>query len=101
MPYPSPGAAGPIRVIPGIDPSAVLAWKDGILKFDNTDLHAVMRTLGRCYNVGIRIDQNVPAKTITGLFSRRDGLSLILKRLEREHLHFINNGKTVTVTSAT
>ena len=93
IPYPSPGAAGPIRVIPGIDPSAVLAWKDGILKFDNTDLHAVMRTLGRCYNVGIRIGQNVPAKTITGLFSRRDGLSLILKRLERRTSAFYKQWK--------
>jgi ferric-dicitrate binding protein FerR (iron transport regulator) len=102
IPYPSPGAAGPIKVIPGIDPSKILAWKDGVLKFDSTDLHAVMRTLERCYNVDIQVGQNLPKKTISGTFSRSEGLRHILKQLELyEHLHFTIDGNIVTVTLAT
>ncbi|HXB93157.1 MAG TPA: FecR domain-containing protein [Puia sp.] len=104
IPYPSPGANGPIKVIPGIDPVTVQAWKEGILKFDNADLHLVMRTLGRCYNVEIQYGENLNAiPPITGTFSRSEGLNLILKQLEHEHLHFINSsdGKTIRVIRAT
>lgn len=103
IPYPSPGARGPIRVIPGIDPTAIGAWRDGTLKFDNADLHSVMRTLGRCYNVDIQFGQNIPYTRITANYSRSIGLDAILKNLEYLylHLHFINNGRTVTVTRAT
>ena len=101
IPYPSPGAIGPIKVIPGIDPKAAVAWKDGDLKFDGTDLHAVLRTLARCYNVDIQVDQNVPDTPIYGAFFRSDGLDKILiPILEREHLHSINNGTIVRVTLA-
>lgn len=100
IPYPSPGAVGPIKVIPGIDPSAVVAWKDGVLKFELTGLHEVLRTLGRCYAVEIQVDQDVPDVPITGTFSVSEGLDLILKQLESEHLHSINNGKTVRVMLA-
>ena len=100
IPYSSPGATGPIKVIPGIDPKSVIAWRNGDLKFDGTGMHAVLRTLERCYNVEIQVDQNVPDQPFTGTFSRSDGLEHILKGLEREHLHFINQGTIVRVTFA-
>jgi ferric-dicitrate binding protein FerR (iron transport regulator) len=104
IPYPSPGANGPVKVIPGIDPIAVQAWKEGMLKFENADIYFVLRTLGRCYDVEIQVGENLNAIIpITGTFSRSEGLNLILKQLEREHLHFINSsdGKTVRVMRAT
>lgn len=103
IPYPSPGGSGPIRVIPGIDPTVIGAWRDGTLEFKNVDLHSVMRTLGRCYNVDIQFGQNLPSTTVSANYSRSEGLDAILKNLEYLylHLHFINNGRTVTVTRAT
>jgi ferric-dicitrate binding protein FerR (iron transport regulator) len=100
IPYSSPGATGPIKVIPGIDPKSVIAWTNGDLKFDGIGLHAVLRTLERCYNVEIQVDQNVPDTPFTGIFSRSDGLDHILKVLEQEQLHFIHYGTTVRVTLA-
>ena len=104
IPYPSPGATGPIKVIPGIagtDSRTVVAWMNGDLKFADTDLHAVMRTLARCYNVDIQVDQNVPTKGITGTFARSQGLDQILKSFEKEHQFHVlsNDGKTVRVTA--
>ncbi|HEV9036699.1 MAG TPA: FecR domain-containing protein [Puia sp.] len=100
IPYSSPGATGPIKVIPGIDPSAVVAWRDGVLKFEGTPMHELLRTLGRCYDVEIQIDQNVPDTPGYGIFSRSQGLDSIMKQLKRDHLQFITNGKTVRVTMA-
>lgn len=102
IPYPSPGATGPIRVIPGIDPAAVLAWKNGDLKFDNIGLYEVLRILERVYNVDIQIGQNVPDIPVTANFTRSNGLDYILNHFEQsEHLHIVTNGKKVTVTFAT
>ncbi|HVS96322.1 MAG TPA: FecR domain-containing protein [Puia sp.] len=102
IPYPSPGAIGPIRVIPGIDPTAVLAWRDGGLNFSEMPLHAVFRTLERVFDVDIQLAKDVRDPLINAAFSRSDGLAYILHQLEiREHLHIVNNGKKVTVTLAT
>jgi ferric-dicitrate binding protein FerR (iron transport regulator) len=98
--YLSAGVVGPIKVTPGIDPPAVLSWKDGVLRFENTHLQKVMRTLERCYDVDIQIDQGVPDIPVTGSFTRGEGLGLILKQLERVHLHSIIHGKNVSITLA-
>ena len=101
IPNPLQGAAAPIKVVSGIDPRKVLAWKSGLFKFDNDELHTVMRVLSRCYNVDVQYDPKVPAVSgdvkITGIFDRKDGLDKILAQLESQGIHFTNDGKTVTV----
>jgi ferric-dicitrate binding protein FerR (iron transport regulator) len=95
------GAAAPIKVVSGIDPRKVLAWKSGLFKFDNDELHTVMRVLSRCYNVDVQYDPKAPAASgdvkITGIFDRKDGLDKILAQLESQGIHFTTDGKTVTV----
>jgi ferric-dicitrate binding protein FerR (iron transport regulator) len=97
IPSPAQGAAAPIKVLSGIDPGKVLAWKSGLFKFDNDELHTVMRVLSRCYNVDVQYDPKMPAMMITGIFDRKDGLGKILVQLESQGIHFTNDGKTVTV----
>jgi ferric-dicitrate binding protein FerR (iron transport regulator) len=96
----SVGTRGPVRIIPGIDPGAVVAWKDGTLAFENTGLHQVLRVLERCYALEVQVDQDVPDTRITGRFSREEGFDGVLKQLEREHLRFVKSGKTVRVMLA-
>jgi ferric-dicitrate binding protein FerR (iron transport regulator) len=100
IPNAAPGTAS-IKVLSGIDPRKVLAWKSGLFKFDNDELHTVMRVLSRCYNVDVQYDPKVPAVSgevkITGIFDRKDGLDKILAQLESQGIHFTNDGKTVTV----
>jgi ferric-dicitrate binding protein FerR (iron transport regulator) len=96
-PYVSKGVAAPIRVIGGVDGDAVLAWRNGFLQFENDDLETVMREIGRCYNVDIQYEPNIPEKRISGSFSRKEGLSKILEQLSNLNIHFTNDGKTVKI----
>jgi ferric-dicitrate binding protein FerR (iron transport regulator) len=97
VPYAAPGVSAPIRVAGGVNAGAVLAWKSGFLQFRNEDLRTVMREVGRCYNVEIQYESNIPEKKISGSFSRKAGLPKILEQLSNLDIHFSNDGKTVTV----
>lgn len=101
IPYPSPGVVSTIKVVPVANPDAVLAWKNGFFQFNNDDLHMVMRTISRAYNVDIQFDPNLPEVRIAGVFSRHQSLDSTLNFLEHMRLgiHFKNdNGKSVRVT---
>jgi transmembrane sensor len=90
--------SAPIRVT-GINANNALSWRDGVAQFDDVDLRVVMREIGRWYNVDIQFEPNVPNKPITGVFSRKTGLSKTLEQLQNlNNVHFKNDGKKVTVT---
>jgi ferric-dicitrate binding protein FerR (iron transport regulator) len=97
MIYSASGVSAPIRVTSGVNTDAVMAWKDGYFQFNNEDLSIVMREIGRCYNVEIQYESNIPDKKITGTFSRKDNLPKVLEQLEKLNIHFSNDGKKVTV----
>jgi len=96
--YPSPGVVAQIKVNEGIDPNAVMAWKNGYFQFRNDDLRTVMREISRAYNVDIQVDPNTPVMPITGNFSRQTDFKGIEKQLKSLGIHFKNDGKTVRVT---
>jgi len=99
VPYPSPGVDAPIKVLSGIDPQTVLAWKDGNFEFDNADVRTVMRSLARGYNVVVQVDPNVSSVPVTGVFDRKLGLAKILEQLESLDIaHFKLDGNRVIVT---
>ena len=101
IPYPSPGVVPTIKVVPIANTSGVLAWKNGFFQFDNDDLHTVMRTISRAYNVEVQFDSNVPETRIAGVFPRQQSLATTLNFLEHLKLgiHFKNDdGKSVRVT---
>jgi ferric-dicitrate binding protein FerR (iron transport regulator) len=99
VPYPSPGADAPIKVLPGIDPKTILAWKDGNFEFDSADVKTIMRSLSRGYNVEVQVDPNVSSQPITATFARSLGLDKILEQLATLNIvHFKLDGKRVIVT---
>jgi Domain of unknown function (DUF4974) len=78
--------------------NSVIAWKDGILQFDDADLATVMHTVERYYDVDIQFDQSMSGKSFTGSFPRGDQLDRVLKVLDN-FFKFKSNidGKIVTV----
>ena len=101
IPYPSPGVVPTIKVVPIANTNAVLAWKNGFFQFDNDDLHTVMRTISRAYNVEVQFDSNIPETRIAGVFPRQQSLATTLNFLEHLKLgiHFKHDdGKSVRVT---
>lgn len=59
-----------------------IAWKNGFFNFQQTDLPAALRQLGRWYNVDIVFQSGVPSKKIRGKMERSLTLSQVLKILK-------------------
>lgn len=90
---------GPIVVPPGHIES-LLAWKNGLFVFKNTDIKEIMAEFSRWYDVDIIYRGNVSKETFTGKISRSAPLSQALKLLEMTNtLHFKRIGKMIEVSS--
>src|SRR5438552_7002977 len=65
----------------GVDVERQLAWTRGVLAFDGTPLGDVVRTLGRWYNVEIRLaDSALAARRLTASF-QNEPIDLVLQRI--------------------
>ncbi|PRD48824.1 FecR family protein [Sphingobacterium haloxyli] len=66
-----------------VDIEPVIAWKNGIFLFDQSELPQVMRQIGRWYNAEVVYGGEVPEVSLTGMVSRQDPLATLLSILER------------------
>lgn len=76
----------------------VVAWKNGIFQFDETDIKNVMKQIGRWYDLDVVFEGKVPDKKITGKIYRNVNVSKVLKIMESLKIHFRIEGKTLIVT---
>ena len=77
------GASGPATLQRGVDVDRQLAWTRGVLAFDGTPLGDAVRTLGRWYDVEIRIgdtDSALAARRLTATFTN-EPIDLVLQRI--------------------
>jgi ferric-dicitrate binding protein FerR (iron transport regulator) len=65
---------------PDID--AIMAWKNEKFVFQNMELKAVMRQLERWYDIEVTYNNDVHNNTYTGIISRKENISKILRFLE-------------------
>lgn len=64
----------------GVDVSTVMSWREGVYKFEETDLKAVLRVLSRWYDVQfVYDDKNTKKHTFNGYISKKETLSSILE----------------------
>ncbi len=74
---------GNIRVLEkDIDVEEVMAWKNGVFYFNNTELSVIMRQLARWYDVEVDI-KNIPLKKFNGELPRNVKLSQVLQMMEK------------------
>jgi len=65
----------------GVDVGRYLAWTRGVLAFDGTPVGDVVRTLGRWYNVEIRLaDSALATRRLTATF-QNESIDQVLKRI--------------------
>jgi len=76
-----------------------IAWKNGVFNFNNQSLAQVMRQLARWYDLEIVYPQGVPQKEYGGEIGKNLTLDQVLKGLENSGIHFILNGRRLTVRS--
>jgi transmembrane sensor len=73
---------GAIQQLSDTDPTAAVAWKDGIFEFSDEDLPSIMRQISRWYNIDVMYEGSVSADKFTGRVSRNMSLSGVLKILK-------------------
>lgn len=76
-----------------------VAWKNGLFIFHKTDLQSVMRQLARWYDVEVKYEGPVRARTFSGKIGRDLSLEDLLDGLKRTDVHFRIKGKTIIVIS--
>ncbi|GAA4800402.1 DUF4974 domain-containing protein [Olivibacter ginsenosidimutans] len=80
-----------------VETSNVLAWKDGLFVFDDTDLHTLMRQLSRWYNVEVIYEAGVKNEAFRGKIERSADFSDVLKILRLGDVNFRIEGKQLIV----
>lgn len=80
-----------------IDLSQVMAWKEGLFSFDNTDIRMLMRQVERWYDVDVNFEGKVTEEGFSGTVSRNVPLSQFLKALELNDVHIKREGRKITV----
>ncbi len=71
-----------IRVIGGINPEEVMAWKNGSFQYKDADIEFIMKDLMRWYDIEVAYEGVKPAGHYAGVISRNTNLSEVLKMLE-------------------
>jgi hypothetical protein len=89
--------ANNIKVIKAVDVDAVMAWKNGLFNFNNSDLEMVMRQLARWYDVEVMYQGSIPKRSFGGEMQRDLNLSDVLKILEKNNVRFKIEGKRLIV----
>lgn len=80
-----------------IDIDAVMAWKNGLFAFNDADVPTVMRQLARWYDVDVRYEGVIPARTINGKIGQSLSLDQVLHVLTKLRIHYTIDGKNLTV----
>jgi len=76
----------------------VVAWKNGYFRFNNDDIHSVMRKLSRWYDFEFVFDGSLPNEGYNGTISRYKNINQVLAMLEYSNaIHFKIEGRRVTV----
>lgn len=91
------GTGGKLQVQKDANVEEAVAWKNGLFKFEHTDLKTVMRQLARWYDVQVEYAPEVPEKYFTGEISRKLNASEVLSVIEFAGVHCKIEGKKIKV----
>jgi len=80
------------------DMEQAMAWKNGYIVFNNTNLKAIMDQASRWYNVDVVYDGNIPDQLFNGKISKYKDIDELLTNIELTGtVHFKVEGRRVTV----
>jgi transmembrane sensor len=92
--------SGKINVLKLTDPEAMVAWKNQLFQFDNTDIDKVLRQIERWYDVDVTYAGTKPEVSFTGVVPRDVKVSKILMALEQAcGVKFEIKGKNIIVNN--
>ncbi|MEV4887184.1 FecR family protein [Chitinophaga ginsengisegetis] len=86
-----------MNIINNADVEMVVAWKNGLFRFDHAHLDEVLRQMSRWYDVGVVYENGVPDIIFSGEIKRDLNLSQALVVLEKMGVHYRIEGKKIIV----
>jgi ferric-dicitrate binding protein FerR (iron transport regulator) len=90
---------GAIAIQSEVNTEAAIAWKNELIQLEGSDIHTVMRTLARWYDVEIEYRGNVPAVHFRGMLPANIPVSQVLGLMEQTgEVHFVVSGRKIIVT---
>jgi transmembrane sensor len=88
-----------IKLVEEVDLDKVIAWKEGMFRFDKTPLETIMKQVSRWYDVDVVYqDESLKEKTFFAVSTRFGKVSQLLHHLEQtSDVRFKIEGKKITV----
>jgi ferric-dicitrate binding protein FerR (iron transport regulator) len=93
-------ANGKALLVKSTDAAAATAWKNGLFRFDQSDLPAIMRQISRWYNVEVRYEGVVPERTFWGGIDRNLPLDAVLHALKKNKVNYKIHERTITILAS-
>lgn len=87
-----------ISKINPIDIEEITAWKTGWFIFDRLELEAILKQLSRWYNIDFKLIDEIGQKQFSGIVSRSNNLSEVLKIMEGTGVKFTLKGSKIEVS---
>jgi hypothetical protein len=88
---------GHLSMVAGVDVDDVMAWKNGLFSFRNSDIKTVMQQLARWYNIEVEYQGAVPSQHFSGKIGRELNLSDVLNGLQLTKVHFKMEGRKIVI----
>lgn len=88
-----------LQVIDHANIEEVMAWKNGLFRFENADIYAIMRAVARWYDIKVIYEGNVSADRFQGTISMDTRLSELLEVLELNKVAYSIENKTIKIKS--
>ena len=92
-----PAGGTPVIQVSDVDTGVVVSWKNGNFSFRQTPLTEVMKTISRWYDVDVVYDGDPGDRRFGGNIPRNATAAEVLRILESTNVHFIIEGKKITV----
>lgn len=86
-----------IKVINSVDIDEVMAWKNGWFNFNSLQVADIMRQIEKWYDVDVTYEGKPGQKHFSGMVSRNNNVSEVLKIMESAGIRFKIEGKKITV----
>lgn len=86
-----------IKVVSVGDMDDALAWKNGFISLNNSDIKYIMGTISRWYDVEVNYQGKLPGYTFTGYIPRTENFSSVIKTLEYEGVHLKMEKNRLTI----
>jgi transmembrane sensor len=84
-------------IINEADTEEAVAWKNGLFKFNDADIQAILRQAARWYDIEVEIKGNDSGERFRGKIARDVKLSEFLRILEVNQVSFQTQGKKIII----